>query len=286
MSEDYLKAPFDPEGFYPALALIRTPHHPQAVNPQPGPDDYFGTGLFAAEGGTLFTVAHNLTEDGFPDGKLLRWVWVCCYSAATRDWTDSHLVEVDPNLIEPKLDAAILLAPTRAPATFRLAADWRLGDSVVVLGFQPDSSRLSGFAARHLFCEIPTNWPVAPFDLKEIHGEPVLRLGMTFRSQQPLGRGISGSPVLNRRCAGSPAIAIEKAIEWSNPDELRPPEVKTTALCWLSEVIARLPVMQQPALPPKCGKKSGLYWLAVKIGSLLIGLLVVVSLLLLWQQQE
>lgn len=199
MSEGYFKAPFNPKGFYPVLALIRIPHDVRDVTRKPGLDDDFGTGFFVTKEGTLFTVAHNLTENGKPDGQPLPWVWVFCYNAATRDWTDKHFVEVDPNLIEPNLDAAILQVQG-APASLGLTADWRLGDSVVVLGFQPvdvENNRVENnrFVVRPLFCEIPRNWPVAPFDLKDVDGEPVLRLGMTL-GQQPLGEGISGGPVL------------------------------------------------------------------------------------------
>lgn len=141
----------------------------------------------------------------------------------------------------------MLLVEDGGPAALSLAADWRELEGTVVLGFQPDSTKASGFAVRHLLREIPPNWDVTPFVLSDVHGEPTLRLGMIDRGQQPLGKGMSGGPALNRKCEGDPAIAIVKAIEWPDPSELPPPEVKPTALHWLRlyGMIDKLPAATQ-----------------------------------------
>lgn len=248
---------FDPKPFYPGLALIRIPRDSKASAKKPDKDDDFGTGFFVTKSGLLFTTAHNLTEDGNPDGNPLAWVWVCCYDPHARDWINNHKVPVDAGLINPKLDAAVLRVTVRVSAPLRLAADWRRGDDVVILGFQPDSSRQSGYNSRWLMCQIPMNWDVAPFDLEDGQ-EPTLRLGlgMLHRGQQPLGRGISGGPVLNCDCEGYPAIAIEKAAEYPPPEELRPPEIKTTAVHWLRETLDTLPEGPQITWLPRRDRDS------------------------------
>ena len=194
--------------------------------------------------GFLLTVAHNLTEDGKPNGKLLPWIWVCCFDPVVRDWTDIHRAEVDRRFIDPKLDAAGLKISVKVSAPLCLATDWQKEDSIAILGFQPEDGRTSGFNVRFLMCHIPRNWEVAPFDLRE-DPEPSLRLGMIDRGYQPLGRGISGGPVLNCECEGYPTIAIEKAQEYPPPDEQRPPEIKATAVNWLRGILNKLPEARQ-----------------------------------------
>jgi hypothetical protein len=167
-------------------------------------------------------------------------VWVCGHDPATSDWTDARRVDVDPALVDRTLDAAILrVTNVTITSPLRLGTDWRRGDEVVFVGFQPDGSRSSAARALSLFCSIPTNWPVA-FDLAP-SDEPSLRLDILDRGQQPLGRGVSGAAVLSMACDGFPAIAIEKALEYPHPDELRPPEVKTTAVAWLRQRLDALP---------------------------------------------
>src|SRR5271157_2055088 len=139
---------FDFKPLHPALALIRIPKNPQANPPGPTKHDEFGTGFFVKKEGVLVTVAHNLTEDGKPTGKPLPWVWICLYNASDQDWTDIQRVNVDPGLIDARLVAAILKVNGHRAATLSVGADWCKGDEAVVLGFEPNPSRESGFVAR------------------------------------------------------------------------------------------------------------------------------------------
>ncbi|RJR29405.1 MAG: serine protease [Desulfobacteraceae bacterium] len=252
MGDDHLLEPFDPSAYYPALALIRIPSDPESMTGGPGPHDDFGTGFFVSENGILVTAAHNLTIDGTPDGPLLKWVWVCCYDENRKNWSRAYRVGVDGKLRNEKIDAVAVRVPCSVSAPIPISKDWLKEDSVAVLGFQPGADKGMRHAPRWLMCHIPTNWPVAPFDLAD-SDEPVLRLGIISdasdlrKMQQKLGRGISGGPVLNRNLSNSPAIAVLKAIvpEW----EERPAELLSTTLWWFKETLDNLPELEQIGWP-------------------------------------
>jgi hypothetical protein len=249
---------FDYKLLHPAMALIRIPADPNGNPTAPTMQDEFGTGFFVKKEGVLVTAAHNLTEDGEPAGKPLPWVWVCLYNGSDQDWTDALRVDVDPRLIDARLDAAILKVRAQKVATLPVVSDWGRGDEAVVLGFQPNTGRKSGFDLRPMLCQIPMNWPVAPLDLEE-HDEPALRIAPLLLEwgQQPLGKGMSGGPVLTRGeptlsrrsmgggpvlsggSRGSSVIALEKGIDYAE-GQLRSPEVKSTALRWFQGEMRRL----------------------------------------------
>jgi hypothetical protein len=248
---------FDPELLYSSLAVIRIPNDPANAGAQPDPTDDFGTSFFGTKHGILFTAGHNLTEkktsrrnDGTfeatpdPHGKALPWVWVCCYDHATRDWTKVSRVRVNPEWIDPVLDAAILKVDG-ASKPLSLTTDWRGHDAVVVLGFQPHPSKPNSFVVRTMDCQLPNSSDVIRYDPQSVPAEWVLRL--LIRSE-PLGAGMSGGPVLNLRCEGKPAIALQKFVMPAH-DVLLPHEVMATALHWLRPLMAKLPKRMQPHVP-------------------------------------
>lgn len=227
--------PFDPVPLYPALALIRIPADPTVMSSQPQPDDGFGTGFFVTSDGVLFTVAHNVTETGKPDGKPLPWLWVCTYSASTGGWTECHRVDLAPVLRDVRLDVALLQPSGVGPTQpLKLGAHWHPDGDAVVLGFQRDRKRK--FSVRPLFCRVDPNWSVTPYDLRHGGGEPVLRLlpvtvlpGLLKRGV----RGFSGGPLLHLHDGHAQAIGIEKAFKFASPETLETAEIRATAIHWV-----------------------------------------------------
>lgn len=94
---------FDTSPHLSALALLRIPRSPTRRE-RPGARLRYGF-LHHHQRNSPDT-AHNLTRNGKPDDKLLPWVWVCCFDSATKDWTDVFKVNIEPSLVDQKLDAA------------------------------------------------------------------------------------------------------------------------------------------------------------------------------------
>ena len=259
---------FDLRPYYPALALIRIPRD-LSQEREPAADAEFGSAFFVqTEGGQslLLTARHNLLagkehEPWVERGKLLPWVWVCCYEKSTGDWTDCYRVEVDRKLTDKSCDAALLQMPNYEPAkTLPLAYDWRRGDDVIVIGFQPRPSRAgSGFWPLWCTCYIPPS----PVDVQPIEGvqEPFLGLRFTPQSELllPIAEGISGGPVIDLRYKPPHVIAVEKAI--MPGERLRPAYPLSILLRWFEPLFKKLPQEYQPIIRPDIREIVRRIWL-------------------------
>lgn len=234
---------FDPRDYRSSLALIRIPTDTRQAPCRP--DDDFGTGFFVT-GSVLLTAAHNLTENGKPEGRLLEWVSVCSYNEADQDWSTHEEVRIDPIDVDWRLDAAILTVSARpAVKPLPLGSHWDKGDVVTVLGFQPEPHAPSGFSLHWMQCFVPKQFETVSARVPGSH-EKSLRLYID-QNETPLGEGMSGGPVIKADAAGVRVLAIEKAVKLA--DGLRPPEVRTTPVVWLRGKLDTL------------GTSSGIEWI-------------------------